>query len=168
MGTDLRTRQERIREVSPPQATQKDMQRDYSSGAGREVVFAVLRVATSASLWYQVVRYNSNPPVEDDVAAVGEFKLAYPPPGVQYGQFVPFVRPLLDATTRLPITQNPNTDEEREAFEAAMEAETLRSVFYPVEVKQSGGVTVLITHLWVDPNPDFYDEQAETSEGSSA
>ena len=96
---------------------------------------------------------------------MGEFVRCYPAPGCRYDQYAPLVRSLLNATTGLAIVENP-TDATRDAWDAALAAETLGTLFYPVLIMAAGSFNVAIVPLWLDANVGFYDWLSAMSEGS--
>lgn len=181
MPKDLRKRAKSLLDRVTRPATQLGTRRIYPPGAsGSGIGWCVLRVTTATELWVQRVTYANTTPVEGDVTAIGQFVRAYPPPGVAYVQYAPtsgaFTRPLLNATTQLAITENPDPDNPIEgqyevdlaAFEAALAAETLGIKFYPFALIVESGVNQLLMPVWADEHLGFYNERAAMSEGSGS
>ena len=168
MVNNARERAEKLRDRSSTAATQRPATKD-SAGQGIGLDWVVLRaVRENEEMMVQRVRYASNPPVQGEVVTTGDFITAYPPPGVRWDAYTPFVFELKNAATALPINFNPTTDEARALFDAAIAVETLGTLFYPFRLMANAGHYELIFQFWPNPNIEFHDEQQATSEGSSA
>jgi hypothetical protein len=137
----------------------------------------VLRVApgapadfTSKVLWAQLVQSPTDGETEGDGYAVGRFIRLYPLIGQQYAIFRCWVRPLLDVSTTLPITKNPDTEAEQTAFDAALAAETLGCAFTPVIGRTKRGRVYVELGFPASPSQQFLDEvlDGEMSEGGQA
>ncbi len=201
----LRERAKRIQEPPVNRQQHRPARRMYATGAA-SIEYVVIRIVSAATLhpkffriWAQVLEYDplteiegegdnavttTYPAVEGRTRVTGDFIRVYPPPGVQYDMFTPFVRPLLHAGTGLPIedttvgdTQTPivfplpddgteDSDAMRAAFDAAVADEVVASNVYPIVKINSQGIATIFPPVWVDPNTAFYDETQEMSEGS--
>ena len=178
MSKDLRDRARKIAETPAPLATQPGPQTLYAPGTSFD--WYIIRVVTideddsdNNEMWVHPIGYIDGVALQDntEIRDGSDFLRAYPPPMVQHECFEPFARALLNRTTAVAITSNPDPSAEdyqdqRDAFDAAIAGEALGSNGYPMLGAEIQGKLTMIPPIWVNRNTTFDDQRRIMWEGS--